>query len=88
MRHNVGRSGLLAHGKWARRDRGFRFRIPGWGDVLWKSLNSELQLVGYSGVLAVEHEDPTMDRREGLRRAFRYLSTPVLEEPPPEDQWW
>ena len=88
VRHNVGRSGLLAHGEWARRDRGFRFRIPGWGDVRWKSLITELQLVGYSGVLAVEHEDPTMDRREGLRQAFSYLSTLVLEEPPPRDQWW
>ena len=32
-------------------------------------LVSELQLVGYTGVLAVEHEDPTMSQIEGLRQA-------------------
>src|SRR5690606_14935940 len=30
--HNAARSGLLAHGAWNRRDRGFRFRVPGWGE--------------------------------------------------------
>src|SRR5262245_716915 len=30
--HNAGRSGWFPHGAWDRPDRGFRFRIPGWGD--------------------------------------------------------
>ena len=40
---NAGRSGLLAHGPWDRPDRGFRFRVPGWGDLDWRRLISELQ---------------------------------------------
>jgi sugar phosphate isomerase/epimerase len=85
--HNVARSGLLAHGGWDRRDRGFRFRVPGWGDLDWKRLISELRMVGYDGVLAVEHEDPVIGRLEGLRQAFDHLSPMMLREPP-ELPWW
>ena len=45
--HSAARSGLLAHGAWDRRDRGFRFRISGWGDVRWRALLTELPLTGY-----------------------------------------
>ncbi len=86
--HNAARSGLLAHGPWHRRERGFRFRVPGWGDVPWRRLISELQLAGYQGVLAVEHEDPTMSPREGLEQAVRTLAPLVLREPPPAGRWW
>jgi sugar phosphate isomerase/epimerase len=56
------------------RDRGCRFRIPGWGDVDWKRLLTELRLANLEGVLAVEHEDPTMSRLDGLVKARDYLS--------------
>lgn len=85
--HQAGRSGLLAHGAWDRRDRGFRFRVPGWGDLDWKRLISELRQAGYDGVLAVEHEDPIIGRMEGLQKAHAYLSPLVLREPP-APRWW
>jgi sugar phosphate isomerase/epimerase len=85
--HRVARSGLLAHGPWQRPERGFRFRVPGWGELSFKRIVSELQLVGYTGVLAVEHEDPTMSQIEGLRQAVAHLAPIVLREPPGK-RWW
>jgi sugar phosphate isomerase/epimerase len=85
--HRVARSGLLAHGDWSRPERGFRFRVPGWGDLDWKRLITELQVAGYRGVLAVEHEDPTMSRDEGLRPALLHLAPIVLREPPASRFW-
>lgn len=86
--HHAARSGLLAHGAPHRRDRGFRFRVPGWGDLSWRRLISELQLAGYRGALAVEHEDPTMSPREGLVQAVRHLAPLILREPAPGSRWW
>jgi len=87
VRRNAGRSGLLAHGPWSRPDRGFRFRIPGWGDLDWREIITELQIAGYRGVLAVEHEDPTMEQLEGLRQAMDHLRPLLLHYPPPEPFW-
>jgi sugar phosphate isomerase/epimerase len=85
--HNVGRSGLLAHGDWSRIDRGFRFRIPGWGDVPWNRLLTELRLVNYNYVLTVEHEDATMSREDGVTKAINYLKPLIIHEPF-EGRWW
>jgi len=85
---NVARSGLLAHGPWSRRGRGVRFRVPGWGDIPWRRVISELQMAGYSGVLAVEHEDPVLDRIEGLEMAIRFLRPLVPRQPRPAEPWW
>ena len=85
--HAAGRSGLLAHGDWDRPGRGFRFRVPGWGDLDWRRLITELHLQGYDGVIAVEHEDPTMGRLEGVRQAVRHLA-PLLLHDPVEAPWW
>lgn len=85
--HNARRSGLLAHGSWQRIERGFRFRIPGWGDIEWRRLITELQLVGYRGVLAVENEDPTMSREDGVAKSIAYLK-PLIIDGPFEGRWW
>jgi len=85
--HNVARSGLLAHGRWDRRDRGFRFRVPGWGSIDWKRVLTELKLAGYAGAISVEHEDPTMGRVEGLERARATLA-PLLLRERLEPRWW
>ena len=85
--HNIARSGLLAHGPWERPDRGFRFRIAGWGDVPWRRLITELALRGYSGPLTVEHEDPTMGRIEGIEKAAHFLD-PLLIRQPFTGRWW
>lgn len=87
VQHNLARSGWQSHGPWNRPDRGVRFRVPGWGDVPWKRVISELQLCGYRGSLSVEHEDPTMGREEGLTQGIRHLERVVLRDPP-EEQWW
>jgi sugar phosphate isomerase/epimerase len=44
-------------------------------------------MAGYDGVLAVEHEDPTMGRLEGLRQAVHHLA-PLLLREPREQRWW
>jgi sugar phosphate isomerase/epimerase len=85
--HNVARSGLLAHGDWRRPDRGFRFRVPGWGDVAWRSLITELALAGYDGAIAFEHEDPTMGKQDGLEKAIAYLRPLIIHERFP-GRWW
>ncbi|MEJ2155717.1 MAG: sugar phosphate isomerase/epimerase [Desulfobacteraceae bacterium] len=85
--HNIRKSGLLANGPWKRPDRGFRFRIAGWGDVQWKKLITELVLKGYTGALTVEHEDPTMGPIEGIEKAASFLN-PLLIKEPFSDRWW
>lgn len=87
VRHAVDRSGLLAHGAWDRPGRGFRFRVPGWGDLDWRRLLTELHVAGYDGVIAIEHEDPTMGRLDGVRQAVRHLE-PLLLHDPIEAPWW
>ena len=87
VRRHAGRSGLLAHGAWDRPGRGFRFRVPGWGDLDWRRIITELHVGGYRGVLSVEHEDPTMSRMEGLRQARDHLSPLLLHEPPDQPFW-
>jgi sugar phosphate isomerase/epimerase len=85
--HNIRRSGLLAHGNWDRIDRGFRFRIPGWGDIPWKRLITELRMIDYDYVLAVEHEDPTMSRNDGVLKAIEFLKPLIIHEPF-DGRWW
>ena len=85
--HNVARSGLLAHGAWDRADRGFRFRIAGWGDVPWRRLITELALQRYQGPLTVEHEDPTIGPVEGIEKAAKFLEPLLIREPFP-GRWW
>ena len=87
VQHAVARSGMLAHGAWDRPGRGFRFRVPGWGDLDWRRLITELHLHGYDGVISIEHEDPTMSRVEGVRQAVRHLQ-PLLLHEPIEARWW
>jgi sugar phosphate isomerase/epimerase len=87
VRHNVGRSGWFAHGAWDRPDRGFRFRIPGWGDLSWRALISELRLNGYDGFLAIENEDPVFDPIDGVRKAVAELR-PLLPVGERKGRWW
>lgn len=79
VKHNVGRSGLNPMGNYRRIDRGFRFRIPGWGNVNWKNIITELAMVGYFGTLAFEHEDITMSRSDGISKTAAYLKPMLIE---------
>ena len=79
VEHNVKRSGLQPVGKWDRIDRGFRFRIPGWGSVPWKRVITELVLVGYDYVLSYEHEDVVMSREDGMEKTIQFLEPLVIK---------
>ena len=83
----VSRSGVLSSGPWTRPDRGFRFRVPGWGDVNWRRVISALVTVGYDYVLSFEHEDPVMSPEDGCEKAIAYLK-PLIIKKPLATAWW
>ncbi|MDA0321297.1 MAG: sugar phosphate isomerase/epimerase [Verrucomicrobia bacterium] len=59
----------------------FRFRIPGYGEINWFEFISALDEIGYSGGVAIEHEDPIYsgDRfDEGLVRGHHVLD-PIIK---------
>jgi sugar phosphate isomerase/epimerase len=79
VEHNVRRSGIQPTGKWNRIDRGFRFRIPGWGSVPWKRLFTELRLVDYDYVVSYEHEDVVMSREDGMEKTIEFLRPLIIK---------
>ena len=79
--HNMGRGGVLMQGEWQRLDRAFRFRVPGWGNVNWKNVITELSMVGYNGVLSYEHEDVTMSRADGVDKCMEFLKPLLIHAP-------
>jgi len=79
VEHNYHRSGVQCHGPWNRIDRGFRFRIPGWGSVPWKRVLTELCLVGYDFVLSYEHEDVVMSRMDGMEKTIDFLKPLIIK---------
>lgn len=79
VEHNLPLGGSLMQGDMRRLDRSFRFRIPGWGDVKWKKLITELSMVGYNGVLSYEHEDVTMSRMDGVKKTAAFLKPLLIE---------
>jgi sugar phosphate isomerase/epimerase len=83
----VRRSGVLSGGSWTRPDRGFRFRVPGWGDVNWKRVMSALAGAGYDYVLSFEHEDPVMSPEDGCEKAISFLR-PLVIGKPLASPWW
>jgi sugar phosphate isomerase/epimerase len=84
VEENLSYSGSVATGDWKRFDRGFRFRVVGWGQIDWKRLITALVMVKYNGVLSVEHEDPWLNRTDGCKKAINYLK-PLLPEL--EEEW-
>lgn len=83
----VRRSGVIPTGSWMRPDRGFRFRVPGWGNVAWRRVITTLVSVGYDYVLSFEHEDPVMSREDGCEKAIHYLK-PLIIKKPLKQVWW
>ena len=81
VEHNLPLGGVLMQGDMRRLDRSYRFRIPGWGDVNWKRIITELSMVGYNGVLSYEHEDVTMSRMDGVVKTAAYLKPLLIENP-------
>jgi sugar phosphate isomerase/epimerase len=81
VKQNVNRSGLNPYGNYRRIDRGFRFRIPGWGSIRWRDVVTELAMVGYFGALHFEHEDITMSRIDGMKKTADYLKPLLIDSP-------
>ena len=82
LRHNLPRGGYwMFQGDWANIERSFRFRIPGWGSIDWKSLITELYLAGYDGVFSYEHEDVTMSRADGVDKTIAFLKPLMINAP-------
>lgn len=80
-KHNLGAGGTLMHGDMRALDHTYRFRIPGWGQIDWKSVITELSMVGYNGILSYEHEDVTMSRMDGVKKTAAYLKPLLIEAP-------
>jgi sugar phosphate isomerase/epimerase len=59
----------------------FRFRIPGYGEINWAVFISTLDEIGYSGGVAIEHEDPIYSGvrfDEGLIRGWQTLHPLIM----------
>lgn len=71
-------------------NRAWVFRALGYGhDVSWwKDLVSNLRLVGYDGVLSIEHEDSLMSIDEGLTKAVSVLKEAIIHDPKPTSMAW
>lgn len=79
-RHNLPSGGTLMHGDMGALNHTYRFRIPGWGEVEWKRLITELSLTGYDGSLSYEHEDVTMSRMDGVEKTAEFLKPLIIKK--------
>ncbi len=70
-------------------NRSWIFRTVGYGHGLdfWNDFVSTLRMVGYDGVLSIEHEDSLMSPNEGLEKAMSFLKQVVISQPPGEAYW-
>ncbi|MDJ0272880.1 MAG: sugar phosphate isomerase/epimerase [Aigarchaeota archaeon] len=84
---NLPTSGAIPTGSWLRPGRGFRFRIPGWGQVPWKRVITAFAEVGYDYVMSYEHEDPVMSQEDGLEKTIHYLK-PLIIKKRLTEIWW
>ena len=69
--------------------RSWIFRTVGYGHGydFWKDFVSTLRLIGYDGVISIEHEDSLMSVNEGFQKAVEFLEDVLLKEKPGE-MWW
>ena len=87
---NMAKNGVLDYKHFKEgKNRSWNHHTVGYGhDALaWKDIIRNLRLVGYDGVISIEHEDPLASRDEGLQHAIDFLKTILLTEDPPE-LWW
>ena len=70
-------------------ERSWLFRSVGWGHDAdeWKEIISALRLIGYDGVISIEHEDAFMSVEEGLEKAIDFLKDIVIHDLPAK-AWW
>ncbi len=58
----------------------WRYRIPGYGDLNWRSVLSALMDIGYRGGIIIENEDPIIPGRPGILQGARYLRSVLPRE--------
>jgi len=70
-------------------NRSWIFRTVGYGhgEDFWRNFVSELRLVGYDGVISIEHEDSLMSVDEGFKKAVAFLKNVILTEEAGA-MWW
>ncbi|HVA00318.1 MAG TPA: sugar phosphate isomerase/epimerase [Terriglobia bacterium] len=71
------------------KNRSWIFRTVGYGHgrEFWTDMISTLMMVGYDGVLSIEHEDSLMSVEEGLTKAANFLNQLMIREKLAE-MWW
>jgi sugar phosphate isomerase/epimerase len=69
--------------------RSWVFRTVGYGHSItwWKDFVSNLRMVGYDGVLSIEHEDGLLSTKEGITKAMETLKAAVVTEKAGEMFW-
>ena len=69
--------------------RSWIFRTVGYGHdaSVWKDMMSALRMVGYDGMISIEHEDMLMSPMEGLKKAISMLKDVMIFEGI-GDIWW
>lgn len=70
-------------------NRSWIFRSVGYGHdaSVWKDMMSALRMVGYDGMISIEHEDSLMTPNEGLEKAIKLLKEVMIFEAK-GDMWW
>jgi sugar phosphate isomerase/epimerase len=62
--------------------RGWHPRSPGRGGLDWEGIIRALNAAGYDGALAVDWQDPGMDRAHGAEEACKFVKRLDFEPPP------
>ena len=60
----------------------------GHDELTWNNIVSHLRMVGYDGVLSIEHEDSLMSGDEGLRKATELLKRLLIGHEKPGVAYW
>ncbi len=70
-------------------NRSWIFRSVGYGHAapVWKDMMSALRMVGYDGMISIEHEDSLMSVREGLNKAIAMLKDVMMFDKN-GGMWW
>ena len=87
---NIRKTGVLSTGHYSDvLNRPWTFRTVGYGldTAKWKEFVSMLRMVGYDGVLSIEHEDMFMSVEEGLEKAIAFLKD-IMSTQPMGGMWW
>ena len=69
--------------------RSWIFRTVGYGHdaSVWKDMMSALRMVGYDGMISIEHEDSLMSVPEGLTKAIKLLKETMMFDTT-GGMWW